>query len=140
MSFQLYLQVFENKQPAGISLDSLREAFAGMLLEIEEDYWQVNFGPNLSSDLFLQFLPSHSEFVHTLSIDRPHRDQRLWQAIFELLAQTGMILYYPGAQAPLMRDLQTYSNIPDDLMASLGDPLMVNEASTIEAIIENAQT
>jgi hypothetical protein len=140
MSFQLYLQLFENKKPAGISQDSLRKAFAGMLIEIEEDYWQINFGSNQSSDLFLQFLPSNSELVHIISIDRPHQDQRLWQAIFELLAQPGMILYYPDGQAPLLRDLQTYSNVPDDLIASLGEPLVVSEASIVAAIIESAQT
>jgi hypothetical protein len=140
MSFQLYLQVFENKQPSGISLDSLRKAFAGMLFEIEEDHWQVHFGRDQSSDLFLQFLPNSSGLVHTISIDRPNHDERLWRGVFELLAQPGVILYYPGGKAPLVRNLHAYTSAPIDLMTSLGEPLIVSDAAAITAIIENAQT
>ena len=43
MSFQVYLQIFHGGKPAGIALQFIRDVFSGLLVELEEDYWQVNF-------------------------------------------------------------------------------------------------
>lgn len=103
MSFQVFLQVFDNTEPAGIFLKQIRAAFPGLLLELEEDYWQLRFAHEESSDLFLQFLPGSQEQVHVISIDRLSGDMRLWNGVFELLENEGAIFHFPGMAAPLGR-------------------------------------
>jgi len=126
MSFQVYLQIFHGGMPAGISLPSIRAAFPGLLLELEEDYWQLNYAPEESSDLFLQFLPGNEEQVHTISFDRLAKDMRLWNGIFRLLENDGAIFHFPGMEAPLARA---------EVSSDLGKPVIVLGAMEIVRLV-----
>lgn len=130
MSFQVYLQRFHNDEPAGISLDHIRQAFPGMLTELEEDYWQIIFSPDLSSDLFLQFLSGSDQQVHVISIDRLNQNQNLWHGVFKLLENEGVIFHFPGIEAPLARAA---------VSSNLGKPILVKSADVIAGVVEAAQ-
>ena len=120
MSFQLYLQVFSAGKRAGFSRDALRNAFAGMVIELEDDYWQADFGPAGRSDLFLSFLEDGSERIHSVSLDHPSTDERLWQAVWTLLGLPGSVFHFPGSTAPLARDPGAASALPPGLLETLG--------------------
>ncbi len=135
MSFDLYVQAFGGGRPAGIPREALREAFGAELVELEEDYWQLQFGFDASTDLFLQELPGFPDRVHGVSIHRPCQDMRLFQAIWNLLGVTGTILYYPGGAAPLARDTLAGASMPAELLRSLGQPTLVNDAAAISRAV-----
>jgi hypothetical protein len=139
MSFQVYLQAFHNGEPAGIALQRIRDAFPAILNKIEDDYWQVNFSADMSSDVFLQFLSGNTELVHSISFDRLHADKRLWQGIYELLHQHGTVFYFPGATAPLIRNQGAYHQLPAELQQSLGIPIIISDALTIAQHVEVTQ-
>jgi len=131
MSFDLYLQKFQNGEAAGISLDVIRDTFGKYVVEMDEDFWQVQYSVNASSDIFLQVLPDDDSLIHTLSVHRACSDIRLWESLWLLLALPGTIFYYPGCVAPLARDSQACIHMPEDMRESLGDPVIVSNALEI---------
>ena len=128
MSFDLYLQVFQDGKASGIGLDILRDAFGQYVVEMDDDYWQVQYGMEESSDIFLQPLPADSLSIHTISIHRPCRDVRLWESLWRLLDISGSVLYYPSCDAPVARDPMAGMSMPAEMRESLGDPLIVSSA------------
>ena len=130
MSFDLYLQAFQDGKASGIGLEVLRDAFGKYVIEMDDDYWQLQYSLEESSDIFLQPLPDNSSFIHTISIHRPCRDLRLWESLWRLLDIPGTVLYYPSCDAPLARDPRAGMSMPDEMRESLGDPLIV--LSTVE--------
>ena len=131
MSFDLYLQVFQDGKANGIGLEVLRDAFDKYVVEMDEDYWQVQYGMEESSDIFLQPLPGNSSSIHTISIHRPCRDLRLWESLWRLLGIAGTVLYYPSCAAPVARDPVAGMSMPDEMRESLGDPLIVSSATEL---------
>jgi len=128
MSFDLYLQTFQDGKANGIGLEVLRDAFGKYVVEMDEDYWQVQYDLEESSDIFLQPLPGNPLLIHTISIHRPCRDLRLWESLWRLLGIAGTLLYYPSCDAPVARDPIAGMSMPDEMRASLGDPLIVSSA------------
>jgi hypothetical protein len=131
MSFDLYIQKFENGKAAGIPLDVIRDAFGKYIVELDEDFWQVQYDTEESSDLFLQTLLGDASLIHSISIHRPCRDIRLWEAVWRLLKLSGTIFYFPGCNVPLARDPMASVAMPSELRESLGDPVVVNNALEI---------
>lgn len=131
MSFDLYLQKFHNGKAAGISPDVIRDAFGKYVVEMDEDFWQVQYSVESSSDIFLQMLPDDDGLIHTLSIHRPCGDIRLWEGLWLLLELPGTIFYYPGCIAPMARDPLAGVNMPNDMRESLGDPVVATSALEI---------
>lgn len=125
MSFDLYLQAFQGGRASGIGLEVLRDAFGKHVIEMDDDYWQLQYSMNESSDIFLQPLPDNSSSIHTVSIHRPCRDERLWESIWLLLETPGTIIYFPGCRAPMMRDPSAAMAMPEAMRQSLGLPLIV---------------
>ena len=136
MSFDLYLQTFRDGSASGIALDIVRDAFGKYVVEVDEDFWQVQYGPEDSSDIFLQPLGDKAFLIHTISIHRPCRDMRLWESRYLLLGLPGAIAYYPGCKSPLVRDPQAGMEMPAQLRESLGEPVMVNDAMDVFQSIE----
>jgi len=131
MSFDLYLQVFENGHASGVAPEIIRATFGQYLVEVEEDFWQVQYEVDESSDLFLQTVPGDASLIHSISIHRPCRDIRLWEAVWRLLKMSGTIFYFPGCSAPLARDPMASAAMPIDMRQSLGDPVVVHSALEI---------
>ena len=135
MSFQLYLQAFSAGKPAGFTRNALRHAFAGTLIELEEDYWQADVGSAMRSDLFLSFLEDGSERIHSVSIDHASADARLWHAVWTLLGLPGTVFHFPGSDAPLARDPGTASALPPGLLETLGQPTIIASAQDIQRVV-----
>ena len=137
MSFDLYLQSFRDGEAAGIPIDAIRSAFGSALTELEDDFWQVVYGPADSSDLFLRPLASDPELIHNISIHRPCCDARLFRAIWTLLEFPGTCLYFPGETPPLTRDASMADSMPADMVEALGTPILIDSAEAIPIAIQN---
>lgn len=135
MSFELFLQRFDNGQPSGIPLAAIRVAFAGALTEPEEDFWQASYGPTQTSDLFLAPLADDPSQIHTISIYRPCADARLHDAIWQLLALPGSCLHFPGGAAPFTRDGRLGAALPPGMIEALGPPLVIGSAAEIQRLL-----
>jgi hypothetical protein len=80
VSFDVYLQVFENGESAGISRDSVRIAFgAAFVSEPELNRWEVRYDKQNTCDVYLG--SQGATMLDGLSINRPSGDMRLWDAL-----------------------------------------------------------
>ena len=136
MSFELFLQRFSGGEPAGFAPADVREAFGDALSELEEDFWQVDYGDGQSSDLFVSQLDDNPKLFHNISVHRPCAHPRLYQALWALLDHSGSCLYFPGDCAPLSRDPGIASHLPPDMLEDLGQPIQLRSAGEILAAIE----
>jgi len=125
MSFEVYVQSFENGEPSGMSRAIIRSTFGNFLSESEQDYWHVSYGPGESCALALSALADSTEQIHNITIERPCADHRLWQGLAALLAIGNTVLYFPGCSGPLVRDMAVAPHMPSDMLATLGRPIVV---------------
>jgi hypothetical protein len=131
VSFDLYIQSFENGEPAGISRSAIRNAFRGALSEAEQDYWQLTYGPNESCALMLSPLAHLAEQIHNITVAGPCSNHLLWQSIAELLAVGNTVLYFPGGRGPLLLHPAVASHLPEAMLAALGQPIVVGSGADI---------
>ena len=131
MSFDLYIQSFENGEPAGMSRQAVRNAFRGALSELERDYWQLTYGPGESCELMLSPLEHLGEHIHNITVSRPCSNNLLWQGLAELLAIGNTVLYFPGCRGPLLLNRAVAGHLPQDMLAALGLPIVVGSGADI---------
>lgn len=133
MSFDLYIQSFENGGPAGITRSAIRNAFRGALSlsEAEHNHWQLTYGPNESCALMLLPLVHLAEQIHSITVAGPCSNHLFWQGIAELLAVGNTVLYFPGGSGPLLLHLAVASHLPEGMLAALGQPIVVGSGVDI---------
>lgn len=136
MSFEIFLQRFSGGSPAGFSAAAIRDAFGEALSKVEEDFWQVSYDDDQSSDLFVATLGSDPDCFHTVSVYRPCSHPGLYESLWTLLGQSGAVLHFPGASAPLARDPAIASHLPPALLAALGTPVQPGDSAQILRAIE----
>jgi hypothetical protein len=138
MSFEVYVQCFENGEPSGISREFLREVFGAALSEPKPDYWHLAYGPNESCELALSALPNTPEKIHSITVERPCTNSQLWQGLARLLANNNATLYFPGSSAPLVHSRTAGNHLPSDMLAALGNPIVVASGSDILRHVSSA--
>ncbi|MEO8669824.1 MAG: hypothetical protein ABI411_00840 [Tahibacter sp.] len=136
MSFQWYLQVFAHGMASGVSRDALRRSVAGVLVEIDEDYWQADFGTDGPTDLFLQSLTDEPSLIHCISFDHVNAIAPLARAVWELLGESGSVFHFPGCAAALARDAKIGLALPADLLGALGPPMIIQDDREIVRAFE----
>jgi hypothetical protein len=138
MSFEIYLQVFNEGGESGFTSKELRAAFAGHFTEVEADFWQVHFSDADTSDMFLTPASDGTPTIHSISVHRPSNDDRLWHALYALLQANGSIFYFPGCAAPLTRDPKASDSMPKEMLEELGQPQMVESPADLLRAVESA--
>src|SRR5258708_10790988 len=122
MSFDVYMQVFDKGESAGIPHDSIRDGFgAAFVTESEPDRWKVLYDAQNSCDICLSSDAS-TGMVQGLSINRPRAALRLWDALASILALGNVVLYFPDCRAPLVANLNARQHLPLDMIEALGEP------------------
>jgi hypothetical protein len=124
MSFDVYLQFFHERTPAGVSPESVRTAFPVPIEVLDDDYWRLGFGAQDTTDLFLGPADDAPAQVHRLSFHRPCADARLWRGLWHLLEAPGAVLHFPGSAA-LVRHAAAGEGLPADLREALGAIVVV---------------
>lgn len=138
MSFEVYLQAFQDGQESGFAPAQVRSVLGRYLIEVEPDYWQVQFSATESSDLFLSSSGEDVSLIHCISVHRPCNDARLWEALFSLLQVPGSIFYFPGCPAPLARDPSVAQSLPHELLEDLGQPQAAESAVQLFRLVQSA--
>ena len=131
MSFDLYLQSFWNGEPAGIPRNLIRETFGNALSETEADWWRLSFGPSDSCNLVLSALDNDPQSIHNITVERPCRDQLLWDGLARLLGSGQSVIYFPGCSGPLVVDTAVTAHMPPAMLDALGQPILVRGGQDI---------
>ena len=81
------------------------------------------------------FVDTGAQAVDSFSVSRPGADPRLYEALFAVLQVPGCVLIVPGDCPPLTGHPETASNLPPDMIESLGAPVLLQSSTEIPARI-----
>jgi len=138
MSFELYVQSFKHGEPAGIPRGVIRAAFSGSLSEQERDRWYISYSSSDSCSLALSALPDSPGQVHNITVERPCSNPHFWRSLVALLSVGNTVLYFPGCIGPLLLNAGAAAHLPQDMLASLGEPIVVSDGAEILAHVRAA--
>lgn len=138
MSFDVFLQCFQNGEPAGIPRELVRAAFGAHLTETETDFWQLRYDDANSCDLYLTVHGADQSLLEGLTVNRPCSDLRLWNALAAILALGEVVLYFPEGRSPLVARSSVTGHLPPDLIEELGLPVVVTSGREIQQEIQAA--
>ena len=135
MGVTVHLQCYHAGEPAGLPRSSLRALFP-VGPDSEPDRWRVRYDDRNSCDIILLPHPSDPELVRALSVDRPCRDGRLWDALLGVLRLGPVVLYALAETPPLIADAAVAPHLPADLVEALGLPRCVGTGAEIRRAVE----
>jgi hypothetical protein len=138
VSFDVYLQVFDNGEASGIPRDRVRDAFgAAFVTDSASGSWRVQYDAQNSCDVYLN-LDAGAGMLQGLSINRPCGDIRLWHALATILSLGNVVLYFPGCKAPLIANVNVRQHLPLDMIEALGEPMVLTSGAEILREIQAA--
>lgn len=138
MSFEIYVQSFQNGDQAGISRQLVRDAFGTHLKELEPNRGQLHYDFTNSCDVDFDADAADPNLLVGFTVHRPCSDQRLWDSLASILRLGDIVLYFPGCRAPLVARSSVAEHLPSDLFSSLGQPEIVASGSEIHQAILSA--
>jgi hypothetical protein len=106
-------------------------------VEKHSNFLRVRYGPCDECVVFLNPLGDSDELIHFLTIERPCRDERLWLDVLSILRLGNGVLYFPGG-SPVMVDILAAEHLPSAMLASLGEPVLVDGPWDILELIRAA--
>jgi hypothetical protein len=137
MSFDLYLQPLVQGDPLKISRAELRSLFPVIEKESEPDYWKIQYDPLNTCHIGVTPVTSASDLLSSFHVERPCGDPRFWDALFRVLNCGPIVLYFPGGP-PIVASDEVGAALPEDVIASLGEPRRVRSAAEILRTIREA--
>ena len=138
MSFDVYVQSFQNGELEGIPRERVRVAFGAYLTETEPDFWQLRYDEANSCDVSLTVHATEPSVVRGFTVHGPCADQRLWDALASILTLGDIVLYFPGGRAPLVARSSVTEQLPPDMVEALGQPVVVTSGREIQHEIHAA--
>lgn len=134
MSLDLWVCCFRNGEPHPEPIALLRAPFQPLVLRTEPRCLVLGLPDGQES---LLFLDTTADTANGFTLNRPVRDPALWQALFSALQHTGRVLVVPGEVPPLIGRADSAVHLPADLVASLGQPVLVADGLAIRHWVES---
>lgn len=138
MSFEIFVQAFNEGQPGGVPRQQVCAAFGRYLTCDEpellvvryddENYCEISLNPHLTEDGLIQ----------GFSVCRPCVDARLWDSLASILTLGNLVLYFPGCGAPLVARNSARSHLPAEMVEALGEPVCIISGGEIQRHIQAA--
>jgi hypothetical protein len=138
MSFDVFVQSFQDGEFAGLSRQRVREAFGLALHESEPNFWQLRYGEGRSSDLYIDVHDPDPSQIHGFTVNRPCTDEQLWDSLIAILTLGNVVLYFPGCRAPLVTHASVAQHLPAEIIEALGEPIIVTSGEDIQREIREA--
>jgi hypothetical protein len=133
MSFDIYVIRAENGEAAPIPIAIIEQAFGPFIEFREPAGWGLLFPDGRRSFLYLREGERNNHF----SINRPASSPELWAALFQILRQTGSVLYWPGGGS-VVADETVIPHLTPDILRSLEPAMVVRSPSEIVDCIERS--
>jgi hypothetical protein len=138
MSFDVFVQSFENGEFAGLPRERVREIFGNHLVETEPNFWRLQYDEANTCGLYLASHGADTSMVAGFTVNRPCGDERLWNALASILTLGNVVLYFPGGRAPLVARGGAAQHLPPEMLNSLGQPKVVTSGREIQHEIQSA--
>ena len=133
MGIEIYFQGYNQDGPYGVSrnhvlsLFNLHEATAD-----EFGFYPLVYDGEAQCHLTLQ---GRADIAEVVCIHRPTDHPALWQAMYELLKTGPYVLFAPGGNQPLIGRSEVRTWLPEDMIASLGEPALVKAPEDMQRFL-----
>jgi hypothetical protein len=134
MSFDVYVQWFQDGGPQGVPEDRVRSVFGDALKAQEAFGWRLFYGPGLESDVFVS---GRDGKVDGLTVNRPVEAPALWQSLFDFLGIENAVFYFPGSGL-FIRSTAVAAHLPPEMVEALGPPQVVSSAAALRRTLDAA--
>lgn len=135
MSFDIYVQRFENGVPAGIPYESLKNLFSGVKV-VDAHTWRAFYDDANWCEIYVGWEEDQQGLVSSLVVDRPCADGRLWDSLFRVLASGPWVLYFPSDELPaIIADARHAEHLPEDMLDTLGPITPVRSGAEIAKLV-----
>lgn len=133
MSFDIFLGSFKNGVTDRFPRTIVEDAFGSFVEFREKRCWSLLYPNGARGDLFVNEDP----LVPGFSVNRPPAHPAFWQAILDVLNCTTSVLFWAGNGCVVASE-KVVSNLPQDLIQSVGAPSVVTRPEQIVEIIEHS--
>ena len=133
MGIEIYIQGYSADGPHGVSrndvlsLFNLHEATAD-----QSGFYPLVYDGETQCHLTLQI---RADIAEVVCIHRPTDHPALWQAMYELLKTGPYVLFAPGGNQPLIGRIEVRAWLPEDMIASLGEPALVKAPQDMQPLL-----
>ena len=138
VSFELFLQCFNYRGPAGVRRAIVRQLFPVVERESEPDHWKIWYGEADWCTVSVQALQTDPTLIESLCAFRPCGDLRFWNAVLQIMQLGPVVLYFPGKAPPLVASDSVAEHLPNKMIEAMGKPCVVQSAHEILEIIKHA--
>jgi hypothetical protein len=128
MSLDLFIQKFERGVSNTFSKTQIKKSLGKNIVSELPESWEVRF----SADDGGTFYTGSDELIESLNINRPLIGIKLFEFLSVLLHSGNYVLFSPGLRNPLVGSLDVITHIPEDMISSLGQPLVVTSGKDIK--------
>lgn len=131
MSFDIFVEAFENGKPRFYPRDVLAKAFGSFCDMSDPKWWNV-------ADSFAGIQLDDAPQVDGFGVNRPPgSDHPFWPALLNVLRETSSVLYWPGG-GPVITDKSVEASLPRGMIKALGPPKVVTSVEEIGQLIEES--
>lgn len=131
MSFEIFLQSFENERKYVFPTSELLARFKGYIKEEDGDVWRLGFEEGFGlSDMYI----SSGETTDGFMIRKPPDSLEFWQIISGLLKDYPSVLFWPGSGA-VMGSLDLLPHLPKDFVDTFGIPWVSTDPERIRRYV-----
>ncbi|MGT2467943.1 hypothetical protein ACVOMV_28605 [Mesorhizobium atlanticum] len=134
MSFEAYLNCFEDGEESYFPTSILEEAFAPFITRRETEFscWVVTYDDTSSADLYLNLDPGDASRCSGFTIARPPDNPRLHDALWKILRVTSSVVYCAGGCPPFVGRRETMPHLNSDMVEALGTPVVVSSGGEVK--------
>lgn len=127
MSFEIYIDAFENEEPRRIPASEMAERFASVIGDEHLGCWKLAFqeGPS-----YAEIAVPQEKMIQGFVVHHPPPYLEFWEIIAGFLKDLDCVLYWPGGGAVIGR-LEVLSELPKDMVETLGIPWVTIEPARI---------
>ncbi|WFP62359.1 hypothetical protein [Mesorhizobium sp. WSM4904] len=140
MSFEAYLACFEDGQEGYFPTAVVDEAFAPFITSRDGDVWTVTYrdAPLDQTELYMNLNPEDYAQCSGLTVVRPTTNTLLYDSLLKILRGTNSCVYFPGDCPPLVARAETIPHLNQDMIETLGEPLVVLSGTEISDRLGNS--
>jgi len=126
MSFDIFLGVYRDGANATLDRGVVEKCFGPFITRKEPQCWILEFPEGGRSEMY----HSGDAALEGFMIARPPGHSLFWSALFDVMILGRGTVYWPGSR-PLVADAAYGSELPEDMVKSLGDPVVVRNGAAI---------
>jgi hypothetical protein len=136
LSFEVFVQCFERGQFSGSPVAAVWGAFNHVLDTSSDAEWKIRYDDTNRCNIYVHRHEERPELVHSITVNRPCADVRLWNSLHQLLRLGNWVLYFPAEKPPLLiANESTALHLPESMREALGPVKVVNSGDDIIRII-----